>query len=74
MAIVFHTVHITRQPVQYGAVDLVSRHAAAQPDKPAVIEGERRLTWREYHEQRNRLARGLVGLGLAPGEHAALYA
>ena len=70
----FHTVHTAGQPVQYGAVDLVAHHAAAQPDKPAVIEGERRLTWREYHERRNRLAHALRGLGLAAGEHAVLYA
>jgi len=55
-------------------VDLLARHAEAQPDKPAVIEGERRISWRDYHEMRNRLAHGLAGLGLAAGEHAALYA
>src|SRR5882724_6675 len=74
VAIVFHRMHIARQPVQYGAVDIVARHAAAQRDKPALIDGEHRLSWREYHERRNRLVHGLAGLGLAAGEHAVLYA
>jgi long-chain acyl-CoA synthetase len=55
-------------------MDILARHAAAQPDKAAIIEGERRWTWREYHERRNRLARALAGLGLTAGEHAVLYA
>jgi acyl-CoA synthetase (AMP-forming)/AMP-acid ligase II len=55
-------------------VDIVARHAAAQPDKPAVIDGDRRWTWREYHDLRNRLANALSALGLAAGEHAVLYA
>jgi acyl-CoA synthetase (AMP-forming)/AMP-acid ligase II len=55
-------------------MDIVARHAQAYPDRPAVIDGERRLTWREYHEARNRLARALAGLGLTADEHAVLYA
>jgi acyl-CoA synthetase (AMP-forming)/AMP-acid ligase II len=55
-------------------MDLLARHAQARPDTPAVIEGERRLSWREYHEARNRLAHALADLGLAAGEHVVLYA
>ena len=55
-------------------MDIVARHAAAQPDKAAVIDGERCWTWREYHARRNRLAHALAGLGLGSGEHAVLYA
>jgi fatty-acyl-CoA synthase/long-chain acyl-CoA synthetase len=55
-------------------MDLVARHAAAQPDKPAVIDGDRRLTWSQYHDHRNRLTHALATLGLAAGEHAILYA
>ena len=55
-------------------MDLLARHAQAHPDTPAVIEGERRLSWREYHEMRNRLARTLADLGLTAGEHVVLYA
>jgi acyl-CoA synthetase (AMP-forming)/AMP-acid ligase II len=55
-------------------VDPLTRHALARPDAPALIEGERRLAWREYHEARNRLAHALGDLGLAAGEHVVLYA
>ncbi|RPH75383.1 MAG: long-chain fatty acid--CoA ligase, partial [Candidatus Rokuibacteriota bacterium] len=55
-------------------MDILARHAQAHPHTPAVIDGERRLSWQEYHEARNRLAHALADLGLAAGEHAALYA
>ena len=55
-------------------MDLLTRHALAHPHAPAVIEEERRLSWRQYHEARNRLVHALAGLGLAAGEHAVLYA
>jgi len=55
-------------------MDIVARHAQAQPDKVAVIDGDHRVTWREYHEARNRLAHALSDLGLAAGEHVVLYA
>jgi acyl-CoA synthetase (AMP-forming)/AMP-acid ligase II len=55
-------------------MDILARHAEAHPDTPAVIDGEHCLSWREYHEARNRLAHALADLGLAAGEHAVLYA
>ena len=55
-------------------MDAIAAHAAAKPEMPAVVEGDRRLTWREYHEQRNRLAHALGALGLRAGEHAIVYA
>jgi acyl-CoA synthetase (AMP-forming)/AMP-acid ligase II len=55
-------------------MDIVARHAHAHPEKPALIENERRMSWREFHEVRNRLAHALTDLGLAAGEHVALYA
>jgi acyl-CoA synthetase (AMP-forming)/AMP-acid ligase II len=55
-------------------MDPIALHAARQPDRPAIIEGDRVLTWAAFAERRNRLARGLAPLGLAPGEHAVVYA
>jgi acyl-CoA synthetase (AMP-forming)/AMP-acid ligase II len=55
-------------------MDLLARHAAAHPDRPAIIEGERRLSWAAFHDARNRLVQGLTALGLRAGEHAAVYA
>jgi acyl-CoA synthetase (AMP-forming)/AMP-acid ligase II len=55
-------------------MDAVATHAAAKPDTPAVIEGTREVSWRDYHERRNRLAHALARLGLRGGEHVIVYA
>jgi long-chain acyl-CoA synthetase len=55
-------------------MELVARWAAERGEAAAVIEGTRRLTWREYAIARNRLADSLARLGLRPGEHVAIYA
>ncbi|HYB44599.1 MAG TPA: AMP-binding protein, partial [Candidatus Methylomirabilis sp.] len=55
-------------------MDTTARHAAAQPDRPALIGADRIITWREMRELRDRIARGLFGLDLAPGDHAGIYA
>ena len=55
-------------------MDAIAAHAAATPDAPALIEGDRRLTWRDYRLRRNRLAHALAGLGLRRGEHVIVYA
>jgi acyl-CoA synthetase (AMP-forming)/AMP-acid ligase II len=55
-------------------MDLVARHAAAQPDRPALVEGERTLSWREFFHIRNRLAHSLAALGVGAGQHAVVYA
>ena len=56
------------------AVDIIATHAARKPEADALVEGERRLSWRRFREERDRLAAALVALGLAPGEHVILYA
>jgi acyl-CoA synthetase (AMP-forming)/AMP-acid ligase II len=55
-------------------VDLVALHAARTPDRPALIEGDRQLSWAEFHQARNRLANALAAMGVAPGAHAVVYA
>ncbi|OLD76103.1 MAG: hypothetical protein AUG87_10430, partial [Candidatus Rokubacteria bacterium 13_1_20CM_4_70_14] len=54
-------------------MDVLALHADRTPAAPALIDGDRRLTWREYVAQRNRLANALRGLGLTKGEHAIVY-
>jgi fatty-acyl-CoA synthase/long-chain acyl-CoA synthetase len=54
-------------------LDIIATHAARKPDADALIEGERRLTWRRFRVERDRLAAALVGLGLTPGAHVVLY-
>jgi acyl-CoA synthetase (AMP-forming)/AMP-acid ligase II len=56
------------------SVDLIAAHAGATPDKLALVEEHRQLTWAQYHEARNQLAAALADLGLRPGEHAVVYA
>ncbi|HKX01019.1 MAG TPA: AMP-binding protein [Methylomirabilota bacterium] len=55
-------------------MDVLAAHAARHPDKPAMLEGERTWTWAEFIDRRNRLAHGLLRLGLPPGGHVIVYA
>ena len=52
--------------------DVLTAHAAARPDKPALICGEDVLTYRAYDERSNRAARALIDLGVAPGDRVAV--
>jgi acyl-CoA synthetase (AMP-forming)/AMP-acid ligase II len=49
-----------------------ARAARRWPDRVALVDGERRCTYRELDERATRLARALVGLGLAAGERVAV--
>ncbi|MCZ7527281.1 MAG: AMP-binding protein [Acidimicrobiia bacterium] len=55
-------------------MDILALHAANQPDKPALLQGDRVVTWSELVADRDRLANALVGRGLAVGERCAVYA
>jgi fatty-acyl-CoA synthase len=50
--------------------------AAAFPDQDAVVYADRnyRLSWRQFKEEVDRLAQGLMALGVAKGEKVALWA
>src|SRR5688572_21901924 len=52
--------------------DLIAQHAQWQPDKLALVEGERRLTWREFDATTNQIAHGLIAIGLARGARLAV--
>jgi len=41
-------------------LDFVSIHAQSKPDTVVYIEDDRRWTWRELLDRRNRLANSLV--------------
>src|SRR6516165_2685522 len=45
----------------------------ALPDRLAVVQGERRLTWREFDERAARFAAALDDLGVQPDAKVALY-
>ncbi len=44
------------------------------PDHPAVIEGDRTVTYSEFRRDANRVASALVGAGVQPGDHVGLCA
>jgi acyl-CoA synthetase len=48
--------------------DVIRRHALARPSALAFVEGEQRMTWREYDERSTRIAGALIGAGFEPGE------
>jgi len=47
--------------------------AARFGDREAVVFQDRRLTYRGLHREVERLARGLLALGIGPGEQVALW-
>jgi acyl-CoA synthetase (AMP-forming)/AMP-acid ligase II len=52
--------------------DLIAQYGRWNPDKPALLCGERRLSWREFDRSTNQVANGLGALGLAPGARLAV--
>ena len=52
--------------------DLIDRRAAARADHPFVLFEDRRVTYREFNEQANRVARWGLSIGLHPGDVVAL--
>jgi len=52
--------------------DMLTRSAARTPHKTALVEGPRRLSYRELNEWVNRSAHGLVALGYRPGDALGL--
>ena len=52
--------------------DSLTRTAAARPGKLAVLDGERRWTYREFNARVNRVAHGLAGLGYTRGDALGL--
>ena len=60
----------SRFPVQ----ELLRRTAARLPEKTAVIDDERRFTFRQLEEYSGRLGGALASFGVRRGEHVALLA
>jgi acyl-CoA synthetase (AMP-forming)/AMP-acid ligase II len=53
-------------------LDFIARSALAYPDSVAVVEGERRLTYRELYSRTRQLASALVSTGIRPGDRVAV--
>lgn len=52
--------------------DMLTRSAARTPGRTALVEGSRRLSYRELNEWVNRSAHGLLALGYRPGDALGL--
>jgi acyl-CoA synthetase (AMP-forming)/AMP-acid ligase II len=52
--------------------DLVALHGKWRGARTALIEGERRLTWREFEQETARAANGLKVLGVKSGDRVAV--
>jgi len=51
---------------------MVGYRASLTPDRPAIVCGDRRLTYAELEAAASQVAHGLVDLGIRPGDHVAL--
>ncbi|MEV6169280.1 AMP-binding protein [Streptomyces sp. NPDC051954] len=47
--------------------ELVARRAELTPDRPALLQDDRTLTFGELHDRAERVAAGLYGMGVRPG-------
>jgi acyl-CoA synthetase (AMP-forming)/AMP-acid ligase II len=52
---------------------VLEKSAADVPDRIAVVDGERRVTYHELNSTANVLAAGLAEIGLKKGDRAAIY-
>jgi hypothetical protein len=59
--------------VDWNLVTVFESVADAIPDHTALVQGERRRTWREFDERASRVAAALRGAGLGPGSKVAFY-
>jgi len=53
--------------------NLLHASAAAHPNRPAVIDGDRTFTYSELEAQTNRLGHLLIATGVRPGDRVGLY-
>src|SRR5688500_5193897 len=54
--------------------DMIGRGAAAYGDAPAVIAGDRQISFRELQRQADALAVGLAALGIRKGDRICVLA
>src|SRR5215207_7449050 len=69
--------HLARNPANCAALTplgFLARSAAVYPDKTAVIDGERRFTYRQFDERCRRFADALRRRGIGPGDTVAVLA
>jgi len=53
--------------------DLFKKHAREIPNDEALVFKERRITYKQYDEMTDRVAMGLLKLGVQHGERIGIY-
>ena len=53
-------------------VDYLEFNACTYPAKVAVVDRDKRVSWAELNARANRIAAGLIGLGLSKGDYVGL--
>jgi len=61
-------------PRHFNFADLFELAADTVPDRIAVVDRRRRVTYRELDERANRLAHALQDAGVRAGEHVGILA
>ncbi|MBO2452910.1 acyl-CoA synthetase [Actinomadura barringtoniae] len=56
----------------YNLADLLEILAEAGPDRPALVAGDERRTFKELSERASRVGHYLASQGIQPGEHVAI--
>ena len=54
--------------------DIPRLNARRYPNKTALIMGDQQLTFKQLNDKANRLAHGLISMGVGPGDRVALMA
>jgi len=52
--------------------DVMAGHAKWRAEKAALVCGDRRVTWRQFNQRVNRVANGLIRLGLNKGDKVSM--
>ena len=66
------TARDARRGIKGGAA-IIHLHALTDPLRPALVDGDVRLSYGELEERVNRLTHGLRALGMGPGERVAAF-
>lgn len=53
--------------------EYLEKWAKERPGREAVVHADRRITYADYDREVNRVARGLIGLGVRRGDKVGLY-
>jgi 3-oxocholest-4-en-26-oate---CoA ligase len=59
--------------MEFNLADLYEIVADAVPERPALVAGDRRLTYAQLDERANRFAHHLLDHGVEPGDKVAIY-